>query len=867
MARELLEALSTGFIEVFEVDPTVVIGAVVATIAQTQVSLTVTFDGSASHSPNGNITAYSWDFGDNTQLSTATTARPVHTYSAAGSYLVTLAVTDSIGQTGTTTIAIHLTAPVTSGGDGNTNTGSGSGTTTGGVEPTGSGIVSISTLSGSTFNAKMNAAGLAKMVSLPTGTFSFSDFTFGTSPTLMGADISTAGMLGAGVDQSIVEMVKGSSTRASLVPTASGTTNQLQLIRFNQSTGATDTTTTGGGTTGGGGGGGTSSGTKPSSATTGVGLIAQIADQGTVHTVTAASAAALATATSAASSGDTVKLLAGTYSGVGSSHFKAGVLYKGVIGATIITPSSQFAMGSMSAMKMDGLKWTGHGFTTSSGTAPVFQNCTFSLTNSDSNGINLQGLTNPLFQYCEFTGVIPNQPVVNLTGSGSGAHFYRCYFHDTTQHISIRNQSAFRFEECYQTTWTRMAMEDFGGGQSSHVLINNVVENPTSYTQPCWSLVLEDGSTNTQHLLAGNYFTGSTTAARTACAIELSGAWYCTGNTIYGFAGGYACSKINGTYINGDTISKPQSYGYFSSEPYQGAQPNGAGAVIGTNILDGTSVTGSKGLLSASTSGSPSSTALGLVTAAGWHAIGTGASTTSSTTTTTTTTSTTTTTTAVSAGVKLDGFTLQATDQGHTYNGLELYYITSGVSVSNVKVVGIPGLTNYPPGETFAINAFHCTTPTFQNVEIDGASVTASGIATNSCTGGTVINTCYAHDLKYSSGIALWEQTGNVSITKFRAINNYGGMSFERCAGSITITAPTFSGSTDHDIYIGNDQNSSVVTITDPVLDSGKKLVIRINSTEQSNAQLQKKSDIHVLVGGVDQTSTLVSFVGTYTGT
>jgi PKD repeat protein len=57
---------------------------------------------------DGSITARSWDFGDD---ATSTDEDPVHTYSAAGSYDVTLTVTDDDGATGSTTIAVEPVAP------------------------------------------------------------------------------------------------------------------------------------------------------------------------------------------------------------------------------------------------------------------------------------------------------------------------------------------------------------------------------------------------------------------------------------------------------------------------------------------------------------------------------------------------------------------------------------------------------------------------------------------------------------------------------------------------------------------------------------------------------------------------------------
>ncbi|TWD83284.1 PKD repeat protein [Kribbella amoyensis] len=56
------------------------------------------FSGTGSSDPDGSIATYEWDFGDG---STATGATPSHTYTAPGSYTVTLTVTDNEGATGT----------------------------------------------------------------------------------------------------------------------------------------------------------------------------------------------------------------------------------------------------------------------------------------------------------------------------------------------------------------------------------------------------------------------------------------------------------------------------------------------------------------------------------------------------------------------------------------------------------------------------------------------------------------------------------------------------------------------------------------------------------------------------------------------
>jgi len=59
--------------------------------------LTVSFDGSQSTSPNGDIVSYEWDFGDS---STSTGIKTSHTFTSPGEYTVTLTVTDALGLKG-----------------------------------------------------------------------------------------------------------------------------------------------------------------------------------------------------------------------------------------------------------------------------------------------------------------------------------------------------------------------------------------------------------------------------------------------------------------------------------------------------------------------------------------------------------------------------------------------------------------------------------------------------------------------------------------------------------------------------------------------------------------------------------------------
>lgn len=60
-----------------------------------------TFDASASSDDHG-IVSYTWDFGDGSAPVTATSPTTAHVYTAAGTYTITLVVTDNAGLTGQT---------------------------------------------------------------------------------------------------------------------------------------------------------------------------------------------------------------------------------------------------------------------------------------------------------------------------------------------------------------------------------------------------------------------------------------------------------------------------------------------------------------------------------------------------------------------------------------------------------------------------------------------------------------------------------------------------------------------------------------------------------------------------------------------
>lgn len=78
----------------------------VASFSYSSSNLTVSFDGSGSSDSDGSIAAWSWDFGDG-NMASGTLVN--HTYAAAGSYNVSLTVTDNDGATDVSSAVISVT--------------------------------------------------------------------------------------------------------------------------------------------------------------------------------------------------------------------------------------------------------------------------------------------------------------------------------------------------------------------------------------------------------------------------------------------------------------------------------------------------------------------------------------------------------------------------------------------------------------------------------------------------------------------------------------------------------------------------------------------------------------------------------------
>ena len=209
------------------------------------------------------------------------------------------------------------------------------------------------------------------------------------------------------------------------------------------------------------------------------------------------------------------------------------------------------------------------------------------------------------------------------------------------------------------------------------------------------------------------------------------------------------------------------------------------------------------------------------------------------------------------------GFTLQGTAQGHTYNGLRIERSTDP-RIANVKVVGIPGDMDRPPGETFGINDYKTVGADYEHVEVDGAGVAAAGFAANGSQDITVCDTS-SHDNTVSMGFAFWQVKNITLIDDTAEHNGFTGFNFERVSGSVTLIRPVASDNR-WDMRVVSDQGSASYTIVDPDLSHTQvpgKWTVEVPSTYYKHPSLQKTSQIHLIIGGKERPD-LLRFVRPY---
>ena len=205
--------------------------------------------------------------------------------------------------------------------------------------------------------------------------------------------------------------------------------------------------------------------------------------------------------------------------------------------------------------------------------------------------------------------------------------------------------------------------------------------------------------------------------------------------------------------------------------------------------------------------------------------------------------------------VKIDNLTINGTDQGHLYNGMQLYWAT-GSTVDKVSVTGIPGDNSANPGETFSIGTYNGNNLTFTNCDIDGRDATgkivgASGIGLNFNQNVTITDSVI-HHRNWGAAVTAYKCSGELVYRNLTLTDNalYALNFEENSNGNVTIDKCNFVRTGNSELCVDSSVGSLKVTIIDPIFD-GPKLRIKVHADYNGLPQKQLKSDIVVIVNGV----------------
>jgi hypothetical protein len=149
-------------------------------------------------------------------------------------------------------------------------------------------------------------------------------------------------------------------------------------------------------------------------------------------------------------------------------------------------------------------------------------------------------------------------------------------------------------------------------------------------------------------------------------------------------------------------------------------------------------------------------------------------------------------------------FQVAGTEQGHIFNGFQIYATAGANYVEDVLVTGWSGNAGAPPGETYGLDVAGPGGHVVERVEADGRRQPGGEIfgamgLTFQNTSGAVFRDCYAHDLRAATYVIyqsvdgyMINCTSDATAPSDKAIGN-GGVNLERAAGW-TLATPSIIG-------------------------------------------------------------------------
>lgn len=214
------------------------------------------------------------------------------------------------------------------------------------------------------------------------------------------------------------------------------------------------------------------------------------------------------------------------------------------------------------------------------------------------------------------------------------------------------------------------------------------------------------------------------------------------------------------------------------------------------------------------------------------------------------------------SGIEIAGFTLRGTNQGHNYGGLNVGYST-GAYLHDLKITGIPGSSSSPPGETFALGAWHANNYRYEDIVLDGrddagVQVSASLLGINSVVTG-VTRRLKSNYARYGFGAAVWDSRDLAFIDCDFRFNRKAINIEESRGGYYTFTRCDFRGTTGaaYIAQVSSTKASSKVTFNDCTFDNDLCKVLTYPG--QTNGK-QLDSDIKRFINGVDVTPDATKF-------
>lgn len=210
-------------------------------------------------------------------------------------------------------------------------------------------------------------------------------------------------------------------------------------------------------------------------------------------------------------------------------------------------------------------------------------------------------------------------------------------------------------------------------------------------------------------------------------------------------------------------------------------------------------------------------------------------------------------------------FTVEGTDQGHIYGGLNVQY-GSGAHIHDLVITGIPGSSNSPPGETFSLALWHQDGALIEDVVLDGVRQSDGEMVAATLFGLNTVNGCIARRVvarhaRYGMSIAIWDSSGELTFDDCDFSQSRRPINVEQIhdGAVVTFNRPDLSkmlDPTQAHISFNSTLGKAKLYVVDPVADKWPiKISVPVMGSTNSNGRGTNtidRADIHLIINGQD---------------